>query len=253
MPGNTEKLAVIMPAFNAAKTAAKTIERLHSVRNALPPFKIFLVDDGSEDKTSEKFLETAGKLKLDLRILSHPQNRGYGASQKTGFTNALEEGREYFLLLHSDGQYAPEESPAMLKPLLEKKTDVVLGSRLLSGRALSRGMPASRYAANLFFTKLENRVFGLDFAEYNSGYMAYSRQALEAIKFKTLTDKFHFDGEMLLCAGKLGLKVAQVPVSAYYGKETSSLSALPYISEIVSAMVKYLRGRYYFQSSGKIL
>ncbi|MBU2530458.1 MAG: hypothetical protein KKD35_05405, partial [Elusimicrobia bacterium] len=86
-------------------------------------------------------------------------------------------------------------------------------------------------------------------AEYHSGYMAYSLKALRVIKFETLTDKFHFDGEMLLCAGKLNLRVAQIPIAAHYGPQFSSLSPLPYFLEIAKTIFKYLRKKYFFQQS----
>ena len=77
--------------------------------------------------------------------------------------------------------------------------------------------------------------------------MAYSSRALRSIAFETLTDRFHFDGEMLLCAGKLGLAVAEVPIATHYGPESSSLAPLPYVWEIAGIVARYLRGGYFFQ------
>jgi len=236
-----------MPAYNAKKYIKKTLERLSKTTQKLPAFKIFLVNDGSKDETERVFLETCRILDLVFSVIRNEKNMGYGASQKRGFKKALEENFDYFLLLHSDGQYAPEEMQCILRPLFKEKADMVLGSRLLSGRALKEGMPFSRYVANLWLTKLENAVFSLNFAEYHSGYMAYNRKTLETIKFETLTDKFHFDGEMLLSAGKLGLRVAQIPVSAHYGKNVSSLSPFPYLMEIAVTILRYLKKKYFFQ------
>lgn len=241
------ELAVIIPSYNSEKTISSTLTRLAAALAGLPQAAVLLIDDGSRDSGSAAARTEAEKLGLDLRVLTHEKNRGYGAAQKTGLKAALELGCRAAVLLHSDGQYAPEELPAMVRPLLDGSADVCAGSRLLSGRALRQGMPLARYLANRWLTALENTVFGLDFAEYHSGYMAYSASALRLIKFETLTDKFHFDGEMLLCAGKLGLRVSQMPVSAYYGPGASSLSPLPYLAEIAGVLVRYLRRGYFFQ------
>jgi glycosyltransferase involved in cell wall biosynthesis len=241
------ELAVIIPAYNSASSLPPTLKRLAAAGGRLPGFTALLVDDGSSDGTAEAARSAAAALGLDLEVLTHPANRGYGAAQKTGLAAALERGCRAAVLLHSDGQYAPEELPEVVAPLLAGAADVCVGSRLLSGLALRQGMPAARYWANRLLTALENRVFGLRFAEYHTGYMAYSADALRAIKFSTLTDRFHFDGEMLLCAGKLGLRVSQVPVSAYYGPGSSSLAPVPYLAEVAGVLLRYLRRGYFFQ------
>ncbi|MEI7530031.1 MAG: glycosyltransferase family 2 protein [Elusimicrobiota bacterium] len=241
------ELAVIIPAFNSEAVLPGTLARLAAVRAALPDTAVLLVNDGSADGTSAAAILAAGKLGLEFSVLTHTVNRGYGAAQKTGLRAALDLGCRAAVLLHADGQYAPEELPALVRPVLDGSADVAAGSRLLSGRARAEGMPLARYLANRWLTALENAVFGLDFPEYHSGYMAYSAGALRAIKFETLTDKFHFDGEMLLCAGKLGLRVARLPVSAHYGPESSSLSPLPYLAEVASVLLRYLRRGYFFQ------
>ena len=241
------ELAIIIPAYNSAEAIGRTLGRLAAVLPRLPGAAALLVDDGSSDGTAAAAEAAAEALGLDLSVLAHPANRGYGAAQKTGFAAALERGCRTAALIHSDGQYAPEELPSVLAPLLSGAADVCAGSRLLSGLALRQGMPPARYWANRGLTALENLVFGLRFAEYHTGYMAYSAEALRAIKFDTLTDRFHFDGEMLLCAGKLGLRVAEVPVSAYYGPGSSSLAPVPCLSEVAGVMLRYLRGGYFFQ------
>lgn len=241
------ELAIIIPAYNCKKTIHGTLVRLSAVRGALPETAVLLVNDGSTDGGAETAKRAALELGLNLMVFAHKKNRGYGAAQKTGLKSALELGCRAAVLLHADGQYAPEELPVMVRPLLNGSAEVCAGSRLLSGRALAEGMPLARYLANRGITALENAVFGLDFAEYHSGYMAYSAAALRVIKFETLTDRFHFDGEMLLCAGKLGLRVAQVPVSSHYGPESSSLAPVPYLAEITGVLLRYLRRGYFFQ------
>jgi glycosyltransferase involved in cell wall biosynthesis len=237
-------LAVIVPALNAERTLPGTLARI--ARAAAPGTVVLVVDDGSRDGTAAAATRAGAELGLQLEVLTHPQNRGYGAAQKTAFTRGLALGCRYFILIHADGQYAPEELPVVLAPLLAGRADVVVGSRVAGG-ALRGGMPVLRWLGNRTISHLENLVFGLRFIEYHSGYVAYSRRALEAIAIQTLTDRYHFDGEMLLCAGKLGLPVVEVPVSTYFGPGTTSLAVLPYLGEIAQVLGRYLRRGYFFQ------
>ena len=249
MLSNKNQLAIIIPAFNAEKTIFQTLSKLNSHLDELPPSIIVIINDGSSDNTVFEAEKAGKELKLNLIILNHEFNSGYGAAQKTGFKKALSLGCKYCVLLHADGQYDSKEMPAIIEPLLLEKADVSMGSKIISGKALSQGMPKLRYFASRLITFIENKIFNLDFAEYHSGYMAYSLKALRIIKFETLTDKFHFDGEMLLCAGKLKLRVAQIPIAAHYGPQFSSLSPLPYFFEITKTILKYIKGKYFFQGS----
>jgi glycosyltransferase involved in cell wall biosynthesis len=238
-------LAIVVPAYHAEPTLHGTLARLP--RDELPPFRVLVVDDGSGDGTADLARRSGHELGLDLEVLVHPQNRGYGGAQKTGFRRSLELGCRVHALIHADGQYAPEELPRVIAPLVADEADVCVGSRILTGQAVRQGMPLARYLGNRSLTWLENRVFGLSFAEYHSGYMAYATSALTRIPFEALTDRFHFDGEMLLAAGKLGLRVRELPVSTHFGDESSSLAPLPYLREIGGVLVRYLRRGYPFQ------
>jgi glycosyltransferase involved in cell wall biosynthesis len=241
-------VAVIVPAYNAAHTLLPTLRRIPLA--ALPPIRLFVVNDGSSDATAEVAARARDELEVPVELLCHSTNRGYGAAQKTGLRATRATSARAHVLIHADGQYAPEELPQVLAPILEGRADVCVGSRILSRRALAQGMPTARFVGNRLISFVENAVFGLDFVEYHSGYMAYSTQALQTIPFEELTDRFHFDGEMLLCAGKLGLPVAEVPVSTHFGEESSSLAPIPYILEITGVLVRFLRGGFPFQRRG---
>ena len=185
-----------------------------------------------------------------MTLLTHPQNRGYGAAQKTGLAASAGAGNDGHVILHSDGQYAPEELEVMLEPLRDRRADVVIGSKFKKGRVVSQGMPLPRMLGIRAADCLENRLLGVSGLEFHSGYMAYSAKALAAIPFTTLTDRFHFDGEMVLSAAKAGLKTEFVPISTSYAAGTSSLHPLPYLKELVSTVLKYRCGRYWFQREG---
>ncbi|MBI4656032.1 MAG: glycosyltransferase family 2 protein [Elusimicrobia bacterium] len=247
MNSTRPELAVVMPAFNAERTVADTLSRLSRQVKNLPAMTVILVNDGSSDATEKIAVKAAREIGLSLSVINHGANRGYGAAQKTGFKKSLSIGCKYHALLHSDGQYSPEEMPMLLESLIKNEADVAVGSKMISGRALLEGMPLLRYIGSRFISSVENLVFGLNLAEYHSGYAAYSEKVLTAVEFETLTDKFHFDGEMLLCSAKLGMRVKELPISASYQRGSSSLSPLPYLMEIAGVMVRYLRRGYFFQ------
>jgi glycosyltransferase involved in cell wall biosynthesis len=226
------KVVVVMPAYNAAKTLKLTYQ-------AIPQDKIdqvILVDDGSTDQT----LEIARQLNLTLFV--HTRNFGYGANQKTCYTEALKEGADIVVMLHPDYQYDPTLLPQLVAPIEAGEADVVLGSRFLYGSALKQGMPWWKYFANRFLTKLENLVLGLRLSEYHTGYRAFSRRVLEEVPFLLNSDKFVFDQEMLVQAAHLRFRIKEVPVPTKYFPEASTAGFLD--STIYGLSILALLGRY---------
>ena len=131
-------------------------------------------------------------------------------------------------LLHADGQYAPEILQDLYEPLVKDEADIVLGSRMKNYRsALKGGMPLYKFTANICLTALENLVYGMHLSEYHSGYMLYNRKALERIPFEKLSDRFHFDGEMLMVGGLKKLRIKDLPIPTHYGGEKISSEAHP--------------------------
>lgn len=242
-------VGVIIPVYNARKTLVPTLGRLPlgALRKQGYEVSIFVVDDGSVDGTRQSLEALKRKIPCPLEIQTHEHNRGYGAAQKTGFRASLNHGNTIHALLHADGQYAPEELEILLEPLEETQADVVIGSKFKKGHVLEQGMPLLRAAGIRICDALENRVFGLRGLEYHSGYMAYSSRALELIDFETLTNRFHFDGEMVLSAASIGLRITMVLISACYADGTSSLRVWPYLWELCLTAAKFRMQRYWFQ------
>jgi glycosyltransferase involved in cell wall biosynthesis len=240
-----KKIVVVIPAYKAAATLPSVLARIPA--SAYEEISnIVVVEDGGESvprSTSAELLKQYPK----LEVVFHEHNRGYGGAQKTGFRRALELGADVAVLLHADGQYAPEIMQRLYAPLVRGEADVILGSRMkVWGDALKGGMPKYKFVANICLSQLENLVYGLNLSEYHSGYMLYNRKTLETVPFEKLSDTFHFDGEMLLVAGKKGLRIADLPIPTHYGDEESHLKPIAYGFEVLNVIRKYLRGQYDF-------
>ena len=206
---------VVMPAYNAARTLARTWESIP--RDIVD--EVLLVDDGSHDDT----LEVAAR--LPIRTIALPHNVGYGANQKTCYLEAIRMRADVVVMLHPDGQYDPALLPHLVAPILAGEAHLVLGSRMLvPGGARAGHMPLYRYIANKCLTAVENKMLGTRFSELHTGYRAYSRGFLETIPFMRNSDDFVFDSQVIAQAVAFGQRVAEVPIHTRYAADASSTS-----------------------------
>ena len=212
-PAERPKVIVVMPAYNAAQTLVRTYREIPG--DVVD--HVILVDDLSRDDT------VAVAQLLNLQVVVHRQNLGYGGNQKTCYDTALAEGAEVVVMLHPDYQYDATRIPELIAPILAGKADMMLGSRFL-GDPLAGGMPRWKYAANRFLTGLENRVFGLHLSEYHSGYRAYSRELLETIDYHANSDDFVFDQQLVSQVVAAGLRIGEIRVPTRYFTEASSVN-----------------------------
>ena len=212
---NNKKIAVVLPAYNAALTLEKTYHEL--------PFEIvdevILVDDASNDNT----VELANKLKIKC-VIRHDTNKGYGANQKTCYCKAMETAADIIIMLHPDYQYTPKLIYAMSSIVAYGVYPVVLGSRILGNGALKGGMPFYKYFSNRVLTFIQNILMGQKLSEYHTGYRAYSRDVLKDINFMINSDDFIFDNEMVSQIFMKRYQVAEVTCPTVYTKESSSIN-----------------------------
>lgn len=209
-----QKIAVVLPAYNAEKTLEKTWKALD--KTVIDDF--ILVDDYSQDRT----VEIARG--LGLHVICHERNLGYGANQKSCYRAALDRGAEMVIMVHPDYQYAPELVPAMGWLIASRLFDVVLGSRILGTGALEGGMPRYKYAANRFLTAFQNLLMGHKLSEYHTGYRAFSRNVLETLPLEENSNDFLFDNQMLAQVIYFGFRVGEVTCPTRYTAESSSIN-----------------------------
>ena len=249
MSDQIKKIFVVIPAYNAGATIKGVFARIP--RDFLMSVKEYIVvNDGSTDNTMTIVCELQ-KIYPNITLLNKEKNEGYAKAQKSGFRLAIDKGADIVVLLHSDGQYAPEELSRLAQPLIVDEVDIVQGSRMLAGGALKGGMPFYKYLANKFLSKLENWCYGMNLAEYHSGYMLYSRRALVTIPFEKLSNTFHFDGEMLFVGHDYGLRIKELSIPTRYAEEKSHLQPIRYGLDVLKIMWQYKQGKYNFSNKSK--
>jgi len=237
-PNEKSKVIVVMPAYNAART----LEQTYADIPAGVVDKVILVDDVSEDET----VEIARK--LNLKVIVHIQNRGYGGNQKTCYIEALKDGADVVVMLHPDNQYDATLVPQMIAPILEGRADMVLGSRLLGGGALKGGMPIWKFISNRFLTICENFALRTQLSEAHTGFRAYSRKLLQTIPFLLNSDDFVFDSEVIAEARAFGFRITEVAVPTRYFKEASSVNFRRSVTYGLATLG--VARRYYFWRKG---
>ena len=202
-----------MPAYNAAKTLEKTYKDIP--KEVVD--EVILVDDGSSDKTV-KIAKNLG-----LRVFLHPTNLGYGGNQKTCYWEALKDKPDIIVMIHPDYQYDATLTKELIRPIIQKRFEIMLGSRIRSRKeALAGGMPWWKYYGNRFLTVLENIILGLNLSEYHTGFRAYSVKALQKIPFMRMSNNFVFDQEILVAAAANKFKIGEIAVPVRYFPEASS-------------------------------
>ncbi len=210
-----KRVAVVMPAYNAAATLAKTYKEIPSDLVD----DLILCDDASKDNT----VGLAKELGIE-HIISHKANKGYGGNQKSLYNKALELGADIVIMLHPDYQYTPKLIPSMVNIIGEGLYPVVLGSRILGKGALKGGMPLYKYIANRFLTFTQNLLVSYKLSEYHTGYRAFSKEVLTGINFNANSDDFVFDNQMLSQIIYAGYDIAEVTCPTKYFEEASSIN-----------------------------
>lgn len=237
------RVGVLVVAYNAASTLTSVLDRLPVSFRATVDH-VLVCDDASNDSTHEIGLQYQSRSDLPLTVVRHPRNLGYGGNQKSGYRWAIDHGLDIVVLLHGDGQYAPEVIENLVGPLADGSADAVFGSRMMTrGDALEGGMPRYKYVGNRILSTTQNALTGLQLSEWHSGYRAYRVDTLADIPFESYSDDFDFDTEIILGLLQAGKTISEVPIPTYYGDEICYVNGMRYAKDVTIDVVKYRLGR----------
>src|SRR5262245_51795295 len=236
----SKRIGIFVIAYNAETTLTSVLERI-------PPDivakveEIFVIDDCSPDHTYDVGRSYGeGPAAAKLTVQRNPVNLMYGGNQKRGYSYAIERGLDIVVLLHGDGQYAPEVMQRLLGPLETGRAEMIMGSRMMVPGAARKGnMPLYKYVGNKILTITQNRLLGTHFSEFHSGYRAYSCQALRTIDLSKLTNSWHFDTQIILEFLRRRYRIVEVPIPTYYGDEICHVNGIPYAYQCVKATVQF--------------
>lgn len=233
------KVAVFIVAYNAEK-------HIEAVLNRIPTWvaqdlvEVYIFDDSSSDNT----VGVAQSIKWDGnfgRLVVHktPYNQGYGGNQILGYRYALERKFDIVVLLHGDGQYAPEALPDLLAPYAQG-AKVVYGSRFMPARtALKGGMPLYKFVGNRILTRIQNLTLGTNLSEMHSGYRSYRTDVLAQIPFHLNSRGFDFDADIIGQLAAKKIKITEVPIPTFYGDEICHVNGVSYGLRCIKTVLKY--------------
>jgi glycosyltransferase involved in cell wall biosynthesis len=230
------RILILVVAYQAESTLEQVLARIpESVFDH--DTEVLVFDDASRDATFATGLRCSRSSRYRIRVLYNRENQGYGGNQKLGYQYAIRHRFDFVVLLHGDGQYAPEVIPTLLEPLIDGSADMVLGSRMITpGAARRGGMPLYKYVGNRILTILQNHLLRSSLTEFHSGFRAYRVEAIDRIPFQFNTNDFHFDTEIIIQLLLAGCRIREVPIPTYYGDEicrVNGVNGLRYAKSVI--------------------
>ena len=226
-------LSVVIPVFNERQTIGTVIDRVRMAPSLGLKKELVVVDDGSTDGTREWLTSAAQD---GMQTLFHDVNRGKGAALRTGFAAAT---GDVILVQDADLEYDPEDYARLLRPILDGKADVVLGSRFVTGDA-RRVLYFWHSVGNKILTVLSNAFTNLNLTDMESGYKLFTRPAVEGIQIKE--DRFGFEPEIVAKVARRHLRVYEVGIS-YSGRTYAEGKKIKWTDGVraLYCIVKYSR------------
>ena len=236
-----KRIGVLVVAYNAVTTLSATLKRIPTeVWENIEEVAVF--DDASRDETFELAVGYKTLFGVEkLTVLRNVKNLGYGGNQMRGYRYFTDRGFDVVVMLHGDGQYAPEVLADLYAPIVSGEADAVFGSRMMPdyGGPRAGGMPLYKYLGNKVLTGYANYFLGMSLTEFHSGYRAYNLHALETIDFSKMTHDFHFDTQIIIKVHHQGLRIKEVPIPTYYGNEICYVNGLKYAKDVYLAVRRY--------------
>ena len=238
--GREPRIGILVVAYNASTTLTETLDRIPvDFRGRIS--EIFVCDDASSDET---YLVGLGYQQLatdmPITVIRHTTNLGYGGNQKAGYQLAQEHDLDIIVLLHGDGQYAPELIPEIVAPLERGECDAVFGSRMMEkGAARKGGMPLYKFLGNRVLTVLENQALGSELSEFHSGYRAYNVHTLAELDLTATSDGFNFDTQIIIALHSHDKKIIEIPIPTFYGDEICYVNGMNYAADVLKDVGVY--------------
>jgi len=204
-------LAIVIPAFNTQASLGRVLSELPEAMHS----QVIIVDDGS----------TTPLVADGFHIIRHPENRGYGAAQKSGYDAAIEKGADRILLLHGDGQYNTSDVLGLTDALAA--CDAAIGSRFLNMG--SNQIPFWRRAGNRTLTMMANLRFGTNVSELHSGARGFRSDILKKLDYHRFSDDYIFDHQVLASLLDQGASIGERKVRCAYDDTVQSIAVGPSI------------------------
>ena len=219
------EITIGIPAYNEEKNISTIIRKLQKITT-----KIIVCDDGSTDSTAKIAKE------MGVLVLQHEKNLGYGSAIRSIFLKAREVNSESLITLDSDGQHRIEDIQTILKPLQNKEADLVIGSRFLNNDG--KNVPSYRKVGIKILTKLANTSLKQNITDSQSGFRGYGKHVIENIV--PSESGMGVSNEILIKAGKHGLKIVEVPIIILYDGDTSTHNPIFHGSSVLISTLKFI-------------
>ena len=233
------KILIFIPAYNVEKKIYSVVKRIPDFIFNSNHIKILIINDNSNDNTIDEIEKIKKNFNYDFEILVSNNQLGYGGVQKLAFDYAIKNKFVYAIMLHGDGQYAPEEIPRFISELKNPNLDAVFGSRMMSYKsAIKGGMPIYKFIGNIFLTFIQNIILNSKISEFHSGYRSFKVVALQKIAYLNLPDYYHFDTEIIIELLKNRMKIKEIYIPTHYGDEVSHLKSIPYGLKVLYSTIK---------------
>ena len=235
------RILVFVVAYQHERLIESLFERVPEELFNNDRIQFLVIDDAGGDATAEVLQHWVDVREIhNVSVARNPVNQRYGGNQKLGYRYALEAGFDFTILLHGDGQYAPELLPKFIEIWEQTGAAVVLGTRMGSiESARAGGMPLYKVAANLGLAWFQNQLTGLGLTESHTGYRAYSSAFLRRVPFEINTNEYHFDTEMLLQAANIGARIEEFDIPTFYGEEDCNVDGVQYGTDVLRETIRY--------------
>ena len=223
-----KKISVIIPSFNSTATIKDCIQSV--LTTGYRPLEIVVVDDASTDNTN-KIVQS-----LDVEIITHKKNMGYGTSIKDIFTKSREIDSDILITMDADGQHRIEDLKKILEPVMSDVVDVCIGSRFLDKNV--ENVPEYRKIGIKVLTKLTNVSLKESITDSQSGFRAYGKKAISEIS--PTESGMGISNEILLKASNLNLRIGEVPIIVLYDGDTSTHNPVSHGTSVFVSTLRFI-------------